>query len=573
MYVLAFDRDWTVDVNPHPHREAVPLEWVRYWAHETEHEVWAIGNQYLVGEADIPGTVESVRRRDGNIDALGEQDEDGYFEWWPDREERLDILAELFPNADGHVVVDDLDLGYVEGWGHYHAWDFVEAVQDDSLDIVPPSSTNLSPDGGFESEDAVHEVLDTGYVFELTHRTEGEPKTHLVTHVEPERPSMKPLHGPPTFWFDTVGNDNRLSVRLPEIDALQPVPCDQLANPFAEAAFAAVREQIKDEGSTVELATIRTLLTDATADSTTIETHEALRLALITLQHRDDARALAVETVFQLLDDCGDELETETLKTLWKHTNDDPAVLRPHVSELATHPSPESPSQQPATRCLMVVAEAYPESVLDAVPAVESAAKANDTATQSFAVYTLSCVAEEFPEAVVPTLSVLIEAMQEADDTIQTNALAALGKIASNYPDAAEPIVDELVTLFDADPKRVRNNAVGLLGYLAQEHPALVIEYADQIAALLGDDNIQARVNASIALQRAGEADPAAIRAQQTQLESALDDPSPEVRANVCTLIGNANVSVSIDELRDMEQNDLDETVRERASWAINQLE
>ena len=25
MYVLAFDQDWTVDVNPHPHRDAVPL--------------------------------------------------------------------------------------------------------------------------------------------------------------------------------------------------------------------------------------------------------------------------------------------------------------------------------------------------------------------------------------------------------------------------------------------------------------------------------------------------------------------------------------------------------------------
>jgi hypothetical protein len=77
MYVLAFDRDWTVDVNPHPHRDAVPLEWVRYWAHEAEHEVWAIGNQDLVEEADIPGTVESVRRRDGHIEVLGEQDEPG----------------------------------------------------------------------------------------------------------------------------------------------------------------------------------------------------------------------------------------------------------------------------------------------------------------------------------------------------------------------------------------------------------------------------------------------------------------------------------------------------------------
>lgn len=139
MYVLAFDRDWTVDVNPHPHREAVPLAWVQYWAHDTEHEVWAIGNQDLVDEADIPGTVECIRRRDGDIEALGAQDEAGYYEWWPDREHRLEILGELFPHAEGYIVVDDLDLGHVDGWEHYHAWDFVEQLRSERLPLqVPP---------------------------------------------------------------------------------------------------------------------------------------------------------------------------------------------------------------------------------------------------------------------------------------------------------------------------------------------------------------------------------------------------------------------------------------------------
>jgi hypothetical protein len=120
MYVLAFDRDWTVDVNPHPRHDAVPLEWVQYWARETEHEVWAIGNQDLVDEAEISGTVESIWRRDGDIKALGAQDEHGYYEWWPDRDERLHILAELFPDATEYVVVDDLDLSHVDGWRRSH---------------------------------------------------------------------------------------------------------------------------------------------------------------------------------------------------------------------------------------------------------------------------------------------------------------------------------------------------------------------------------------------------------------------------------------------------------------------
>ncbi|MCT9094834.1 HEAT repeat domain-containing protein [Haloarchaeobius sp. HME9146] len=146
MYVLAFDRDWTVDVNPHPHEEAVPLEWVRYWAHETDHEVWAIGNQDLVAEADIPGTVESIRRRDGDISALGEQDERGRYEWWPVRERRLEILAGLFPDAEGYVVVDDLELSHVDGWDHYHSWEFMPAIRAGELPLDTPDDADSQPE-------------------------------------------------------------------------------------------------------------------------------------------------------------------------------------------------------------------------------------------------------------------------------------------------------------------------------------------------------------------------------------------------------------------------------------------
>jgi len=135
MIVLAFDRDWTVDVNPHPRREAVPLEYVKYWAEETEHEVWATGNQLLVEEAEIPGTIESVRRLKGTIEPFGEKDERGRYENWPERETRLKILEKLFPDADQYIVVDDLDLKHVENWDHYYAWTFMENLRDGTLDI------------------------------------------------------------------------------------------------------------------------------------------------------------------------------------------------------------------------------------------------------------------------------------------------------------------------------------------------------------------------------------------------------------------------------------------------------
>ncbi|APE95695.1 adaptin [Halodesulfurarchaeum formicicum] len=432
--------------------------------------------------------------------------------------------------------------------------------------------SNEALTGGVESETTVETILNEGYVFELTHQTDDDQKTHLVTHFEPDRPSMTPLKGPPAFWFETVENEERFSVRLPEIEALHPVPYESLADPLAGAAFAAVRKQLEDDVASVDEELLRKMLTDVVADATSVDRREALRLAMITVKHRDGTRRFAVDATFALLADEPSALDRAALQALHDAATDEPAVLKEHVGDLAVYASQDSMCQAAATHGLMELAEADPASVLDAVPALEAAATAETEATQSYAVYALSCVAEAYPEEAFSAIAALIEVMQSENETTQTNALAALGKIASNYPDAAEPIVDELVTVLDADAKRVRNNAVGLLGDLAQAHPAVVIEYADRIAARLEDNNIQARVNASIALQRAGEADPAAIRAQQDQIEAALQDPSPEVRANVCSLIGNANVSVPIETLEEVAENDLDETVRDRAAWAISRL-
>lgn len=103
MIVFAFDRDLTVDVNEGP----VPLALVRHLAHETEHEVWATGNQLLKQEAGIPGITEILARaRAEDYPA-------------PDhcpRVRRLELLYQIFPDADAHIVVDDFCLSAVEGW-------------------------------------------------------------------------------------------------------------------------------------------------------------------------------------------------------------------------------------------------------------------------------------------------------------------------------------------------------------------------------------------------------------------------------------------------------------------------
>jgi len=135
--VFAFDRDETVDVNPHPEEEAVPLSWVRTLAHETPHEVWAIGNQQLKDEADIDGIREAVMESENEwYRAFEEAETDLDVDGWPRRGRRVTMLSELFPDADAYIVVDDKDLSYVEGWTHYYPWEFVDAVRNGTLPVA-----------------------------------------------------------------------------------------------------------------------------------------------------------------------------------------------------------------------------------------------------------------------------------------------------------------------------------------------------------------------------------------------------------------------------------------------------
>lgn len=158
MNVYAFDRDSTVDVNPpdsgHP---AVPLSWVRQLAHDTEHVVWATGNQKLVDEADIPGDEETAARfqeRWGDPGELIDQrpapnleitvtedptepDPDLVTAMYryleedirPARQQRIRLVEALHPDADRYIALDNRYLGFVEGWEHYQAWELVAEVE------------------------------------------------------------------------------------------------------------------------------------------------------------------------------------------------------------------------------------------------------------------------------------------------------------------------------------------------------------------------------------------------------------------------------------------------------------
>jgi hypothetical protein len=50
----------------------------------------------------------------------------------------LQILADIFSAADEYIIVDDLYLSHVDGWTHYHAWEFVPTVQQGDLELTIP---------------------------------------------------------------------------------------------------------------------------------------------------------------------------------------------------------------------------------------------------------------------------------------------------------------------------------------------------------------------------------------------------------------------------------------------------
>lgn len=131
--LLAFDRDQTVGVNPpHGDRAAVPLAWIRHLAHETDHVVFATGNQTLKREAEIPGAAEIVDEHpDLSPDDLSLTNTP--FGRRLNRRELVGRLGELYPEAVERIVVDDVDLTDVDGWTHYFPWDFQAAVAEGRL--------------------------------------------------------------------------------------------------------------------------------------------------------------------------------------------------------------------------------------------------------------------------------------------------------------------------------------------------------------------------------------------------------------------------------------------------------
>jgi len=172
MHVYSFDRDGCISVNPMDvSNPSIPLEWVQYLEHHTNHEVWVHGNQKLRYEAGISGKSELVqeyekkwgdpiniikKRKHGELEErmIGHPDPDiitaaanikkngeGMT-----KQQQLRLLRELYPDADRYICTDNRYLGYVSGWNFYLPYEFV-----DEFDWIRTEINDLSEGIAYKS--------------------------------------------------------------------------------------------------------------------------------------------------------------------------------------------------------------------------------------------------------------------------------------------------------------------------------------------------------------------------------------------------------------------------------------
>lgn len=590
MLVFAFDRDWTVDVNSHPRQDAVPLEWVRHLAHETDHAVYAIGHQTLAEEAAIPGVVDIVGRHPDEWAAwLGEKQPDGYYERFPTRRERLSLIADLHSDAAEYVVVDDIDLSDVDGWDHYHAWEFVPAVEQGDIDPTLPWAREPITDGGLPTSAGVMPVdasdlssfLDEygdAPGFKLTYMDEGDESTAVLWNVSQDAVRLEqPSAAPGLLCTPLEPGGDRFIVDIDAIEMLSivdPPPkafTARIDTPTEKAT--ALRRLADAKPEAVRVSSILSLLDRE--DSGTLQQRDALRALRSVATLRPDECRPAVPILRSLLGQQDLAAPHDALATLSAIGDSNPADIAPATDDIIPClDSNRVPARREAAACLAAIARESPSDAVDAVPGLVTIIE-DGTDGQQSAVYTLERIAREFPEAVIPTAHALgdVSLDESLSDETRLSATAALGRAVNESPSLAIDIIDDVTHLYEADNYKLRNNAIALTFEVAAIHTDIVEPYVDDIAALLTVDDTYTRTNASGALARVAEDFPDSFEHVTPTLIKLLTDDGPRVRENACWALGYLRAVEAQTPLEELVQGDTNEGVRTRASWALSRIE
>ncbi|QSG11537.1 HEAT repeats containing protein [Halapricum desulfuricans] len=543
MWVFAFDRDWTVDVNPHPQHEAVPLEWVRHLAHETDHAVYAIGNQDLAEEAAIPGVVDIVGR-------------------------------------------------HADDWQHYHAREFVPAVRDRHLDLSLPlvdqaSDDNLVTDGGLPTvagimpadADQLASFLgkyDDTPGFEITYERDGDDVTQLcwnVTVVEESTGGAEPV----VRCSALVPEGESVTVSAAAVDVVHAVTLSaEAVTAQAETqpdAAAALRRLADTAPNQLRLSPVLALLDQQPLPPE--QQRDALHALAALAAVRPAACTPAIPILRSLLRKDDPAGLHDALATLHAIGSTSPEDIAPAVADIEPYLDSDRPSvRREAAGCLVAIPREVPSDIVDAVPSL--VALLDEGAEQrQHAVSALAAVATEVPEATEAAAGSLADiALDESEpDHVRLSAIAALGRTVRASSALVIDVFEDIVELYDADNYKLRNNAVALTYEVADLHTDVVEGYVDDIAALLTVDDARTRINASGTLARVAKDFPASVDPLTPTFIDLLSDDNEMVRENACWVLGRLEASEAKATLEERLQEEPNETVRNRIAWALAEID
>jgi len=364
------------------------------------------------------------------------------------------------------------------------------------------------------------------------------------------------------------------TVRVDEIQRLQPIDLPDAV--FGEVAETPVAEAIgltrlaAIDTAAVPLPKLLQLLQTGGEDAD--RTRQALKALRTYAAERpaDATTAIPVLRGFLTDDGLGPVAARETVKTLRIIAEADAGAVAPVADDLRPYLDYnfDGPPKD-AARAFAAIAEAHPDDVAGAVPALAPLIEDREKGL-AYATYTLALVSRDTPAAIKPVAATLGRAL--ADESINTNArlsaASAFGRTVAEDPSIGVEFVDEVRSALASRDQKLRNNATAILGDIAQMHADVVEPHVDDLAPHLTVDDRFTRVNTSGALSRVAEDFPESVEHLTGTFIELLADDDPLVRTNACWTLGHLDADDAVAALAERAHEDEDQEVRNRAAWA-----
>lgn len=440
-------------------------------------------------------------------------------------------------------------------------------------------SAEITPHG-VEHLRAFLEDHDDALALEVTYTDDGE-RTRLVADMRLlertlDRPAAKPTVAcrplPPTTedWHVAIDDIQHVATAEPpavmfDTDADTP-----------RARAEALRGLASVAPSEVTVEEVIDVLTTPEPPHGAPPHSDALDALGQLLEERPDDCAAQLPTLAEHLESTTDEtVRVAVLEAMANVGEHRPADLAPYADAAVPYLTADNEAARArAAHCISNIAAHDAADARDAVADLERHVDDRSPGL-AYSIYALNSIAEDHPEAVEPAVETLAAVLSDPEcaDGIRLNASSTIGRIASESPEAAVGTIETVGSLLAAENDRLRANAAGILGDIAKARSDLVVDHADGLGALLDAEDDHSISNAASALARVAEVAPERVERYSDRFRALLGHDHEIVRLNACWALGHVGNEEAIERLEERRTADDSERVRERAQWAIAELE